>query len=133
MNDCLLCNAASGERAIERLIETQWTIGSLNRLSPVCRGHSVFFTKRHVVAFHDMDDVEVRDVAASIKNVVKAAGLGNYTILQNNGVLGGQTVFHVHFHLVPAWNEVERLHVEREARRPVDHGDFADRIRAAFA
>jgi diadenosine tetraphosphate (Ap4A) HIT family hydrolase len=71
MNDCLLCNAVSGERPIE----TPRTIGNLNRLSPVCRGHSVFFPKRHVPAFHDMHDVEAGDIVVSIKNVVTAAGL----------------------------------------------------------
>ena len=132
MSDCRLCNIVSGKLAVQRVIETPWTIGCLNSLSPVCRGHSVFFTKRHVVALHDMGDREVQDITVSIRKVVRAAGLDNYTVLQNNGALGGQTVFHVHFHLVPAWNEVERLHVEREARRPVDHGDFGERVRAAL-
>ncbi|HEU5192116.1 MAG TPA: HIT family protein [Methylomirabilota bacterium] len=89
--------------------------------------------RAHVVAFHDMDDVEIADAATLIRKIVKAAGLDHYTVLQNNGALGGQTVFHVHFHLVLAWNEIERLHVERVTRAPVDHGDFGQKVRAVLA
>lgn len=89
--------------------------------------------RAHVVAFHDMDDVEIADAATLIRKIVKAAGLDHYTVLQNNRALGGQTVFHVHFHFVLAWNEIERLHVERVTRAPVDHGDFGQKVRAVLA
>lgn len=56
--------------------------------------------------------------AVAIKRIACAAKIADYTVLQNNGALGGQsqTVSPVHFHRVPAWREIERLHVEREAR-----------------
>ena len=112
---------------MERLIETSRTLGCLNRLSPVSRA------QRHVPTLHEMDDADIADIVVAIKKVAWAARIGDYTVLQNNGALGGQTVWHVHFHLVPAWSKIERLHVKREARIAVDHGDFAEKVRAAMA
>ena len=93
----------------------------------------MFFPKRHVPTLHEMDDADIADIVVAIKKVAWAARIGDYTVLQNNGALGGQTVWHVHFHLVPAWSKIERLHVKREARIAVDHGDFAEKVRAAMA
>ena len=62
-----------------------------------------------------------REVAARI-------GAENYNLLQNNGPLAGQTVFHAHFHLIPKWSEDEGLVYRREPKHGLDHGEMAQRL-----
>ena len=45
--------------------------------------------------------VRVKKVAAQIKGRL---GCDGFNILQNNGEAAGQTVRHIHFHIVPRWN-----------------------------
>ena len=45
--------------------------------------------------------VRVKKIAAHVKD---ALGCDGFNILQNNGEAAGQTVKHIHFHIVPRWN-----------------------------
>ncbi len=46
----------------------------------------------------------VKQVAAHLKNVLPCDG---FNILQNNGAAAGQTVMHIHFHIVPRYGSGE--------------------------
>ncbi len=125
----MFCRIASGELRVEKAIETEKTIGVLNVFEPFSRGHVFFFPKQHAGSFHELPDEYLADVLPAIKRVVQALGIGDYNILQNNGVIAGQTVFHAHFHLIPKWSETEGLRYEREHRRDVDQRQIAEKLR----
>ena len=64
--------------------------------------------KRHASGLLEADDatlaeliVRVKKVAAQVKDRL---GCDGFNILQNNGEAAGQTVKHIHFHIVPRWN-----------------------------
>lgn len=75
---------------------------------PVSKGHIIFMTKRHVENFFETTKEEKRDLFELIdkaKNIIdnkyKPTG---YNIGINCGVSAGQTVMHVHVHLIPRYD-----------------------------
>src|SRR3977135_841747 len=129
--DCLLCRIVTGELRTRQVIETDRVIGVMNDTKPLSKGHMVFFPKRHTLRLDDMDDQDLSVVLLVIKRVATALQLENYNILQNNGALAGQTVFHAHFHLIPKWSEREGLKYDWEFRRDLDQGEMYRQVKAA--
>ena len=76
--------------------------------NPVSRGHIIFMTKRHVKDFFETTDEERKAVFQLVdmaKNIIdekyKPTG---YNIGMNCGISAGQTVMHVHVHLIPRYD-----------------------------
>jgi diadenosine tetraphosphate (Ap4A) HIT family hydrolase len=65
---------------------------------PVVRGHLLVIPNRHVETFDGLTEEEFMEIGKLLK---KAHGAKDYFILQKNGILAGQSVPHVHFHLLP--------------------------------
>jgi hypothetical protein len=60
----------------------------------------------------------------------KGTRVARYSILQNNGAVAGQTVFHAHVHLIPKSSAEDGLRRMADPRRHVDHGVIFETIRA---
>jgi histidine triad (HIT) family protein len=77
-------------------------------VNPANPGHTLVVPKRHVRDVYELDD----DVAASImrttmrvaRAVKSALQPDGVTLLQTNEQAGGQSVFHLHFHVIPRWH-----------------------------
>jgi len=72
---------------------------------PIYPGHSLVIPKRHVERLEELTDAEatrihqvIRKVNSATRSVFETSA---YLVLQKNGVEVGQTVPHVHFHLIP--------------------------------
>jgi ATP adenylyltransferase len=76
---------------------------------PVTKGHTLVIPKRHVLEYFDLSDAERRD-ADHLLNLMKQKlakndpSITGYNIGTNNGESAGQTIFHVHYHLIPRRN-----------------------------
>lgn len=127
--DCVLCSIVRGELPVDRVIETAGIVGMMPRRDALSRGHCVFFPKAHAPSLEQMADGELAEILVVMKRVARAAGFVSYNVLQNNGALAGQTVFHAHFHLIPKWRETDGLCVVSAHTPAIDHGDLAERIR----
>lgn len=64
--------------------------------------------------------------------VVKATGSTQYNILQNNGELANQAVFHVHFHIIPKPTEQDGLCIQWKPQELVNAEQLAQEIREAL-
>ena len=129
---CILCRAAAGELPARVFVETELALGLLNDLEPFSCGHAVFIPRRHAVRLDQLHDAELAALVQLAARSARALGLETYNLLQNNGALAGQTVFHAHLHLVPKWSESEGLRYERPSKRPLDHGDAFAKLKQAF-
>lgn len=76
-------------------------------INPFSRGHTLVIPKSHSEGLLDTDEEIlpelircVKRVAAKVKAATKCTG---FNILQNNGESAGQTVKHIHFHIVPRY------------------------------
>lgn len=131
--DCLLCKIVCGERPAEKIIETDHIIGMMSTLVPLASGHCVFFAKQHTPNFHDMEEPALAELVLCIRRVASTMALENYNILQNNGALAGQTVFHAHVHLIPKWTETDGLRQSGEVLKALAQGAVARQVRERLA
>ena len=74
---------------------------------PVSPGHALIIPKRHVSSFFDLSQEERQDLlnlADSVKRVVEERyHPDGYNIGVNVGEAAGQSIFHVHMHLIPRY------------------------------
>lgn len=103
-NDCVFCAIAAGEIGAFKVYEDDATLAYLD-INPFSRGHVLVIPKNHFADIIEIPEAElgrliatVKKVALHVASVLKCDG---FNILQNNGEAAGQTVRHIHFHIVP--------------------------------
>ncbi len=74
---------------------------------PVSPGHTLIIPRRHVASFFDVTDAERADLmsllVAARDDLERQSRPAGYNIGINDGVAAGQTVPHVHMHLIPRY------------------------------
>ncbi len=74
---------------------------------PVSPGHSLILTKRHAPTYFDLNDEELAAVSAAIQKAKQVLDEefqpDGYNIGINNGELAGQSIPHLHVHLMPRY------------------------------
>ena len=106
-NDCVFCAIAAGEIPCFKVYEDESTLAYLD-INPFAKGHTLVIPKLHSANLLETDDAALAALVARVKRVAAhlkdALGCDGFNILQNNGEAAGQTVHHLHFHIVPRWN-----------------------------
>lgn len=104
--NCIFCKIAAGEIPSRTIYEDD-SFRVIMDISPASKGHSIIIPKNHAKDLFEFSDedagkifVVAKKVAAAMKDVLKCDG---FNILQNNGEIAGQTVFHLHVHLIPRY------------------------------
>lgn len=99
---CVFCKPEVIER--QQYYEGQ-LIRVLYNYYPMLPGHSLIIPKRQAERFEDLTDAEITEMMSTVKKVQKAFEkvykTSDYILLMQNGKKAGQTVFHVHFHMIP--------------------------------
>jgi histidine triad (HIT) family protein len=103
---CIFCRIAAGEIPAEIVAKDEHTVAFLD-IVPLADGHTVVIPRAHVATVEELAPAEadalfrvVRRLAGPLRSAVGAAGS---TIGINNGAATGQTIPHVHVHVVPRW------------------------------
>ncbi|PKM49498.1 MAG: HIT family protein [Firmicutes bacterium HGW-Firmicutes-7] len=101
---CVFCSIVNGEIPSATIYENSEFKVILDAF-PSGVGHTLIFPKEHFENIYDLDAETasklfafVTIVARALKKVLKCDGMN---LLQNNGEVAGQTVFHFHMHLIP--------------------------------
>lgn len=105
-NNCIFCKLASGEILSNTIYEDELFRVILD-LSPAAKGHSLIIPKEHYANLFELDEKTAGEamklakrMAAHMKEALQCDG---FNLLQNNGEVAGQTVFHFHMHLIPRY------------------------------
>jgi len=89
--------------------ESSHVLGLFN-YRPVLEGHVLILPKRHVERLEDLTTEEFIEIKEAITKIHTAAknvyGKNDYLLIIQNGKDAGQTVPHVHFHLIPRGHEL---------------------------
>ncbi|MBR1586788.1 MAG: HIT family protein [Kiritimatiellae bacterium] len=103
-NNCVFCAIAAGEIPCFKVYEDDIVLAYLD-INPFAEGHTLVIPKDHSTGLLDTSPDTLREMIARVQKVsarIKdALPCDGFNILQNNGPAAGQTVPHLHFHIVP--------------------------------
>jgi histidine triad (HIT) family protein len=99
--DCLFCKIVAGELPATRVREDDETLAFAD-LNPQAPTHVLVIPKRHITDVLELaKDAEAAGaLLRGISATVEAAGLSEFRVVFNTGAQAGQTVLHVHAHLL---------------------------------
>ncbi len=100
----IFAKLVAGEIPCQRVFENDLVFAFLD-INPLAEGHTLVISKRAVARFEDLTPEEAAELGRQLpvlaRKIVAATGAAGYNILLNNGVVSGQEVPHVHFHIIP--------------------------------
>lgn len=105
---CLFCRIANGEIPAKKVYEDNEVV-AFHDINPQAPTHVLVIPRKHIPSLNDMDAGDVAAVgttllrAAHIARELKLPSEG-YRVVLNTGEAAGQTVFHIHFHILGGRN-----------------------------
>lgn len=100
--DCLFCKIIKGEIPSTKVYEDEY-VYSFKDIAPIAPVHNLIIPKEHICCASAVDEsnsAAVAKVFEAAAKIAKAEGIESYRIINNCGEDAGQTVFHLHFHMV---------------------------------
>lgn len=105
-NDCIFCKIIAGDIPSKTVYEDS-NYKAILDVSPASEGHVIILPKNHAANIFELSDEDARRIMPVAKKIaaaqVKVFGCDGVNILQNNGEAAGQTVFHLHVHVIPRY------------------------------
>ncbi len=104
MSDCLFCKIANGEIPSDVVYEDDDVV-AFNDINPQAPTHVLVIPRRHISTMNDLTADDERMVGNLVRRAgVIATSLGHadagYRTIFNCNTAAGQTVFHIHLHLL---------------------------------
>jgi diadenosine tetraphosphate (Ap4A) HIT family hydrolase len=104
VENCIFCKIIAGEIPSRKVFEDDQLL-VIEDITPQAPLHLLLIPKKHFVNCLDLaalDEILVGHVFSTAGEIVRQKGFeeGGFRIVQNNGVGAGQSVFHIHFHLL---------------------------------
>ena len=106
MDNCIFCKIANGIIPSATVYEDD-DFRAILDIAPAHKGHIIVLPKSHADNLYSLDDEVAAKALPLVKRLAKAlkaaTGCDGINILQNNETAAGQTVFHLHIHIVPRY------------------------------
>ena len=133
MAETVFAKILRGEIPCHRIYEDAAVLAFLD-VNPLSRGHTLVIPKEPAETLDQLSD----DAAAAIgrvlpriaRAVLAATGARAFNVLQNNGGEAHQAVFHVHFHIIPRFDDGTGLGIEWKPTRLDGGAELARSIAA---
>ncbi|MCH5263590.1 MAG: HIT family protein [Lachnospiraceae bacterium] len=104
--NCIFCKIANGEIPSKTLYEDD-NFRVILDLGPATKGHALILPKEHYANLHELPEETAGEVMKLAKRMAdrmkERLGCEGLNLVQNNGDLAGQTVFHFHMHMIPRY------------------------------
>jgi histidine triad (HIT) family protein len=124
--DNIFVRIIRGELPCAKVFEDHDTFAFMDAF-PQGKGHSLVIHKHsHARNLLDAEPQILAPMMASVQRVARATRRAlqpdGLTVMQFNGAVSGQTIFHLHFHIIPRW---EGITLGRHAAAMADAGELA--------
>ena len=104
--DCLFCKIINKEIPAEIIYEDGEAVAFLD-IHPRSSGHTVVLPRHHAENILDLPDEKIEGIFKAVKKVTellnKSLMPDGFTIGINHGKVSGQTIDHLHIHIIPRW------------------------------
>ena len=113
MEDCLFCKIIKGEIPSNKVYEDEY-VYAFKDIEPAAPIHVLVVPKKHISCLNEItkeDELLIGKIHMAIKNIAKQLGIDKdgYRIINNCGKDAGQTVMHLHFHILAGIKMGEKL------------------------
>lgn len=102
MNDCLFCNIIAGDIPSKKAYEDELCLAFYD-IDPQAPTHILVIPKAHIPSVSAVDESNqavVGHIFTVIAKLAKELGLESYRVVSNIGEQAGQSVLHLHFHVL---------------------------------
>jgi histidine triad (HIT) family protein len=124
-----------GEIPCHRVFENEHVLAFLD-IGPLSRGHTLVIPKERRAQLHELSDDASAEIGRALpriaRAVLSATGATAYNVLQNNGPEAHQAVFHVHFHIIPRFDDGSGLGIGWTPGELTDGEDLAAAVARAI-
>lgn len=136
MDNCIFCKIANGEIPSATVYEDE-KFRAIMDIAPANKGHVILLPKKHFANLLEADEETlsaalpvVKRVSNAVMKTLKCDGLN---VVQNNGEAAGQTVFHLHIHMIPRYKEdTVKVTWKQGAYADGEAAKLAEKIKAQF-
>ena len=108
---CLFCEIIAGNIPSTKVYEDD-NILAFKDINPVAPVHIIVVPKVHIECANDVtaeNNKYIADIFEKIPEIAKSQGIDSYRIINNCGEDAGQTVKHLHFHIIGGVNMGEKI------------------------
>lgn len=133
--NCIFCKILADEIPSAVVYEDDACRAILDN-APAERGHVIVISKKHAANIYELPDDDVSRIFVAAKKIAAAVqktySCDGVNVLQNNGAAAGQTVFHLHVHVLPRFDG-DRDHINigwKPKETPDDLSETAAEIKA---
>ncbi|HLN92915.1 MAG TPA: histidine triad nucleotide-binding protein [Thermoanaerobaculia bacterium] len=102
MADCVFCKIVAGEIPSKKVYEDE-SVYAFEDIAPKAPTHVLVVPRKHIARLADVtagDEALLGALAARAAAIANERGLSDFRLVANNGEGAGQSVFHLHFHLL---------------------------------
>ncbi len=129
---CIFCEIIKGNIPSAKVYEDDEVLAILD-ISQVTKGHTLVMPKKHVENILECDDetlahliIVTKKLAAQITEKLGAAGCN---IVNNTNPVAGQSVMHLHFHIIPRYGSDDAISTDfKPDHEPYDLNEIAETI-----
>lgn len=139
MSQTIFSKIIAGEIPSYKVYEDEHVLAFLD-ISQVTKGHTLVIPKKAATNIFEIDEENMTHLAKALPRVAKAIKQAfnplGLNILQNNDAYAGQSVFHIHFHLIPRYDEQDgfNLHWQPQGEHytPQQMSEISQKIKEAL-
>ena len=112
MENCIFCKIINGEIPSYKIYEDDDFLAFLD-IAQTTKGHTLVIPKKHVVDVFEVDEDLMAKTYALVNKLAKQIctklGANGVNLLNNNKEVAGQTVFHFHVHIIPRYDNDDKI------------------------
>ncbi|KAB2228316.1 HIT family protein [Staphylococcus epidermidis] len=132
MSETIFSKIISGEIPSFKIYENDYVYAFLD-ISQVSKGHTLLVPKKPSANIFETDEETMKHIGVALPKVAnaikKAFHPDGLNIIQNNGEYANQSVFHIHFHLIPRYeNDIDGFGYKWETHEDVIDDETKQKI-----
>lgn len=134
-SNCIFCKIVAGEIPSTTIYEDD-DFKVILDINPASRGHAVILPKNHAKNLFELPEEDAEKIFKVAKKcgtaMMEVLHCDGFNVLQNNGEIAGQTVFHLHVHLIPRYKD-DTIQIKWKPGTPQkDAAEIAEAVKKAI-